>query len=147
MKKTLSRIVFLLFLLPLTAASAFSQGFADEDDDEDSTAVVAPREDLSKYNEAEIKVNGKLFTLQDEMTFPKDDTVDISVRHLQPRTYVSVHIMKGGVVFKKTGYWSNELGELDLQVLTGSKVKGDAEISYFAGSGKKVYVKAKIIVE
>lgn len=138
------------FLIALWAFSLFNisglraQGFADEDDD---SVEVLPAEDLSGFNEAEIRLDGELYTVSPEISVSKNDSIDISVRHLQPNTYVAVHVKKGGVTVKKTGWFCNEKGELDLMINTGGKLQGNASIYYFAGSGKRVQLDVKVVVE
>lgn len=141
-------ILMLAFAFSISFASAQNSSWDEEEDEEEgSGGSVEVKEDLSKYDVALILVNGKQLTITPEISVPKNDTMDISVRHLQPNSHVSVEIKKGSVVLKKTGFNSNEKGELDLAVLTGGKMSGGATISYFAGSGKKVSIDVKIKIE
>jgi hypothetical protein len=140
-----------LMMLVLFSGPVFlsAQQIDWEDDDADGEAAkteeAAPR---PKKDEATVTLNGELYKVGEVATFQRNDSLEISVRDLAPNSFVSVQMKKAGVVLDKKGYYTNQLGELDLLVYTGEKkVKGEATVIYTSSSGKKVHLDCKIAVE
>lgn len=134
----------------LHAQSAGGSWFED-DEDEEVTMVEGDEEvwDVAagRMDDVLIRVNGDETRISEEYNFDKKDTLTIQVRHLRPNSAVVLHMKKGGIKLKRTSYYSNEKGQLDLEVRTGNKkVSGTADIYYTPSNGKKKERKAKISI-
>lgn len=121
----------------------------DEDGEEGGTVVSDwDREGPGKHDDVMIRLNGKPFELEDELTVNREDTLDISVRHLAPGSFVSVQMEKGGIKLSRKGFYANSLGQLDLEIRTGGKkVSGKAILFYTPSNGKKRERKITVTVD
>lgn len=148
---SISRLLLLVaFLFPLTALQAQTNLTTDDEEEEeegDTWTTQPEKAPIEKFDEALILLNGKEFKIQPEMSIERNDTVEIGVRHLKPLSRVGVVVRKGSVVVKKTAFYANELGELDLEVRTGGKLSGNATVDYISSSGKEIAFDVKIVVE
>lgn len=150
-KSFILRITLGFFLFSLVAASpmlAQTSGseqisWEDDDEEEEGTEEAVPtndwdREGPGKHEDVAIRLNGKPFDLKDDLKVKREDTLEISVRHLAPGSFVSVQMEKGGIKLSRKGYYANSLGQLDLEVRTGGKkVSGKAILYYTPSNGKK----------
>jgi hypothetical protein len=153
MKLFTTRLRQLLLILAIASpALLWSQGNnqIEWSDDEEETEAAAPGTEAPrpKKDKATVTLNGELYEVGATATFAKGDSIEVSVRDLQPNSWVAVQMKKGGIVLNKKGFFANELGELDLLIYTGDKkVKGSATVIYHASSGKKVELDCEIAIE
>lgn len=125
----------------------------EDDEDEEETEEVAPandwdREGPGKHEDVAIRLNGKTFEWKEELKVKREDTLEISVRHLAPGSFVSVQMEKGGIKLSRKGYYANSLGQLDLEVRTGGKkVSGKAILFYTPSNGKKRERRVTVSIE
>ena len=135
---------FLLLTVCLMALSAQAQDYDDDDLGFDATEGEAA---VERRDEVEVTLNNMLTTLQDEMTFARDQKMDIWVRYLQPYSKVHVEISKAGKVLSRQSYDANEQGQLNLEVSTGKqKIGGTAQLRYTTSSGKQITRTFRVVV-
>jgi hypothetical protein len=125
----------LLFILACAGAAAFSQvktdDWAEEDDEEDTLENAGAEEGAARRDDATITLNGEIFTWKKEVYLRREDTLEISVRHLAAGSRVEIVAEKGGISIGRKVFYANSKGELDLEVRTGSrKVKGRVTLAY-----------------
>ncbi|HEX2898699.1 MAG TPA: hypothetical protein VHS96_03160, partial [Bacteroidia bacterium] len=111
------------------AAMAQSTGEAWEeegDEDDEPTEEKALIDDRpEKKEEVTIRLNGEVFNWAEEVHIKRGDTLEISVRDLAPASRVEIIAEKGGINLSRKVFYSNNRGELDLEVRIGSKkIKG-----------------------
>ncbi|MFM2375940.1 MAG: hypothetical protein RLZZ165_1037 [Bacteroidota bacterium] len=129
----------LLIIFACVYAAAFSQVKTDdwgEGDDEEDTLETARAEDgAGPKEDATVTLNGEIFQWKEEVHLQREDTLDISVRHLAAGSRVEIVAEKGGIPIGRKVFYANGKGELDLEVRTGSrKVKGKVTLAYTPGS-------------
>ena len=145
-------LMALLLLVNVAMAQSTDEGVWDsEDDDEevDEKATVAKEDDSPKrYEDVLITINGKEVKVGSEYRCKRDDVLTIAVRQLQGGSPVTIEVQKGGINLKRKSFYANHLGELDLEVKTGTKKgSGDAVLSYTPKGNSKKSLKVKIIIE
>ena len=154
--QNMKRYFFFLFLLigfttqPLLSSAQTGDWFVDDEEDEEVVDDNSDAWDIGAGNFAEVKIrlNGEEVELGDTYTFNKNDTLDIQVRHLKPNSGIAIHVKKGGIKLKRTSFYANEKGQLDLEVRTGNKkVKGQAILYYTPSNGVKKELKAQVAIE
>ena len=152
----MKRYFFFLFLLtafsihPIAASAQNGDWFTDDDEDEEVTVDDSEAWDIGPGNHGEvtIRLNGEEVELGEYFEFPKNDTLNIQVRHLQPSSGIAIHVKKGGIKLKRTSFYANEKGQLDLEVRTGSKkVKGTAVLFYTPSNGVKKKIQAQVVIQ
>jgi hypothetical protein len=133
-------------------AVAQSTGEAWEEEEEDmdepteEKALIDDRP--SKKVEVTITLNGEIFEWKDEVHIQRGDTLDISVRDLAPASRVEIVAEKGGISLTRKVFYSNNRGELDLEVRVGSKkMKGKANLIYTPSGAAKKEKQVMVIVE
>lgn len=142
----------LLLMVNVAMAQSTDDGVWDAEDSEeevDEKALVATEDDgVKRYEDVLITINGKEVKVGDEYRCKRDDTLSISVRHLQGGSPVVIEVQKGGINLKRKSFYANHLGELDLEVQTGTKKgSGDAVLSYTPKGNTKKSLKVKLIIE
>ncbi len=152
----MKRYFVFLFLVAAFAAQPFSLSaqngdwFTDDEDDEEVMVDDSEAWDIGagKFDEVKIRLNGEEVELGDDYTFPKNDTLTIQVRHLAPNSGIAIHVKKGGIKLKRTSFYANEKGQLDLEVRTGNKkVKGTAILYYTPSKGTKKQLQATVAIQ
>jgi hypothetical protein len=134
----------LAFLLLMTvtvfAQTQSNDGWDDEDDEDEPTEEKALVDDRpAKKEEVTIRLNEELFVWKDDLTIHRDDTLTISVRDLAPGSRVEILADKGGINLARKIFYSNNKGELDLEIRIGNKkMKGNITLNYTpSGAAKK----------
>jgi hypothetical protein len=120
-----------------------------EDDDEEPTEEKALLDDRpAKVEDVTIRLNDELFTWKDELTIHRNDTLSISVRDLAPSSRVEIIAEKGGISLGRKVYFSNNRGELDLEVRNGSKkMKGNILMNYTPSGALKKERSIHLIID
>jgi hypothetical protein len=89
-----------------------------------------------------------VFNWAEEVHIKRGDTLEISVRDLAPASRVEIIAEKGGINLSRKVFYSNNRGELDLEVRIGSKkIKGKANLIYTPSGATKKEREVMIIVE
>ena len=139
-----------LFVTPYSLQAQTGDWFVDDEDEEEMVEDDSEAWDVGpgKFDEVKIRLNGEEVELGEDYTFPKNDTLDIQVRHLAPNSGIAIHVKKGGIKLKRTSFYANEKGQLDLEVRTGGKkVKGTAILYYTPSNGTKKKIQAQVVIE
>ena len=121
-----------------------------EDDEEETVAEEGEAWDVPAGNfpEVRLRLDGQEAAIQEAYSFSKGDTLSIQVRHAKPGSAIVLHVKKGGIKLKRTAFYANEKGQLDLEVRTGNrKIKGSATVFYTPSNGKKKERDVKISIE
>jgi hypothetical protein len=133
--------IFMTLLLVLSlSASAQDDEDWDEDEEEEETEEKALIDNRpSKKEDVTIRLDEELFTWTEEITIHRNDTLTISVRDLAPASRVEITADKGGINLARKLFYSNNEGELDLEIRIGNrKMKGNITLSYTpSGSPKR----------
>jgi hypothetical protein len=134
------RMGLFVAFLSLLSFTAFAQNDEWESEDEDETeeteaVTTAP----SKKEDVTIQLNDVLFVWKDELVVKRNDTLTISVRDLAPASRVEIVADKGGINIGRKIFYSNNRGELDLEIRVGNKkMKGNITLAYTpSGASKK----------
>ncbi len=135
---------------PIALNAQTGDWFIDDEDEEEVMEDDSQAWDVGagKFDEVKIRLNGEEVAIGEDYVFSKNDTLDIQVRHLAPNSGIAIHIKKGGIKLKRTSFYANEKGQLDLEIRTGNKkVKGMAELYYTPSNGKKKQLQAQVSIE
>jgi hypothetical protein len=146
----LAALALLLWVNVAQAQSTDEDVWGDEDEEEtvDEKAVVAEAPAAKRYEDILIRINGAVIKVTEEYHVKRGDTLNIEVRQLQGGSPVTIEVQKGGINLKRTSYYANNLGELDLEVKTGNKKgSGDAILSYTPKGNVKKSFKVKLVIE
>lgn len=145
----LAFVAFLFFSLqPLQGQN--NQINWEDDDEEEVVEDDSEAWDIGagKFADVLIRLNGKDTQIEEELEFTRKDTLSIQIRHMKPASAVVLHMKKAGIKVKRTSYYANEKGQLDLEIKTGNrKVSGSAVIYYTPSNGKRIERKVKIKVK
>lgn len=148
-------LVFLFMLVafaaqPFALSAQTGDWFVDDEEDEEVVEDDSDAWDVGagRFDEVKIRLNGEEVAIEDSYVFSKNDTLDIQVRHLAPNSGIAIHIKKGGIKLKRTSFYANEKGQLDLEIRTGGKkVKGTAILYYTPSNGRKKQLQAQVVIE
>ncbi len=133
----MKNLILFTLLLVITTLSSHAQSF---DDDELPINVV-------KADEAKIMLNNAEYKISENIEIKGGQKHNIKVNQLKPGSYVTLKFQKAGVKLDTKVYTANHDGQLELEfVLKNTKVSGTAFVEYYASSGKKVEIKAKVKV-
>lgn len=147
LRRSILSLVFCLILSFPLLAQTDDEEFEDEDEDvKEEKALVDNRP--SKKEDVTITLNGAHFLWKDQIHIKRNDTLDISVRDLAPASRVEIIAEKGGINLTRKVYYSNQDGELDLEVRIGNKkMKGKANLIYTPSGGGKKEKQVEIILD
>lgn len=142
-------IIMVAIIAPLSAQSTDwdkEDPDADEEEPTEEKALIDDRP--AKKEDVTITLDEKAFHWAEEVHIKKGDTIDISVRDLAPSSRVEIVAEKGGIPLSRKVFYSNNKGELDLEIRVGSrKVKGKATLIYTPSGAVKKEREVMIIVE
>ncbi|MBL0018312.1 MAG: hypothetical protein IPP17_18190 [Bacteroidetes bacterium] len=146
--------LFLAFAF-VFSATAFAQntgeaweeeGDEDEETPTEEKALIDARPE--KKSEVTVTLNGEVFNWAEEVRIKKEDTLLISVRDLAPASRVEIVAEKGGIDLSRKVFYSNNRGELDLEIRIGNKkIKGKAKLIYTPSGASKKEREVMIFVE
>jgi hypothetical protein len=145
--------LFMAFALAFTASAwtqntgeAWEEEGDEEDEPTEEKALIDDRPE--KKEEVTVTLNGEVFQWAEEVHIKKEDTLEISVRDLAPASRVEIIAEKGGINLSRKIFYSNNRGELDLEVRMGNKkIKGKAKLIYTPSGASKKEREVMIFVE
>jgi hypothetical protein len=147
-------VLFLAFAFAFSC-TVFAQNTGEVWEEEDDEDEETPTEEKAliddrpaKKEEVTVKLNGEVFNWAQEVHIKREDTLEISVRDLAPASRVEIVAEKGGIDLSRKVFYSNNRGELDLEIRIGNKkIKGKAKLIYTPSGATKKEREVMIFVE
>ena len=147
LRSLMMTMLMFAFITPLMAQTTdWDEEDEEEEEPTEEKALIDDRP--AKKEEVTVTLDSKLFNWSEEVHVKKGDTLDISVRDLAPASRVEIVAEKGGIPLGRKVFYSNNRGELDLEIRVGSrKVKGKMTMIYTPSGAAKKEREVMIFVE
>jgi hypothetical protein len=130
-------------LLLLCGAPCRAQGIPlDVNAEEEDTVSTFGR----RYDAALVSADGEEVVIDQEIEVPVAKNLELRISRLKPNSVVKLTVFKTGVELQTAEFQANELGEIILEVTTPKKKIGaTVDVAYFAGSGKLVTFRCRVV--
>jgi hypothetical protein len=109
---------------------------------------ASPRPAVVRREEALITVNKQPFSWTDPLIIKGGQTYNLHIQGLRPGSKLIIRAFKAGQKAGATTFDANEYGEIELEItLDKRRFSGEAEVVYYASSGKEIRRRFKVKVE